>query len=96
MNILKNATKILGAILLILAIACLFIGGFMPLFSIAFGLLFLYYLLVYGCILLAIRKQKSIYSYLAYVLFFVPLIWSLWDFEGVFNFLLQGIHLDMK
>ncbi|MEM9077513.1 MAG: hypothetical protein AAGC43_10755 [Bacteroidota bacterium] len=90
------ATVILGVILLVMAIACLVMGGFMPLFSIAFGFLFLYYLLVYGLIILAVRKQKTIYSYLAYILFFLPTIWSLWDFEGLFNFLLQGIHLDMK
>ena len=96
MKVLKIATTILGVILLLLAIACLLIGGFMPLLSIAFGLLFLFYLLVYGCILLAIRRQKTIYLYLAYVLFFLPLVWSLFDFEGLLNFLLQGIDLDMK
>lgn len=96
MKIVKVATKILLALLLVLAVASLFMGGFVPLFGIAFGLLLAYYVLVYGTIVLAIRTQKAIYRYLAFLLFFTPLIWGLWDLESLFNFLLQGIHLDMK
>ncbi|WP_435624068.1 hypothetical protein [Flagellimonas sp.] len=93
---LKIATTILMVILLILAIACLLIGGFMPLFSIAFGLLFLYYALVFAIVLLAIKREKNVYMILAYVVFFLPILWTFWDYESLLNFLLQGIELDMK
>ncbi|MEM9363436.1 MAG: hypothetical protein AAGA43_12415 [Bacteroidota bacterium] len=96
MKILKLLTRILLLLLLALTITSFFMSGFIPLFSIGFGLLFVYYFVVYGIIFLAIKTKKTVYTYSAYFLFFLPFVWSLLDFEGLFNFLLQGVHLDMK
>nr|WP_298996073.1 hypothetical protein [uncultured Allomuricauda sp.] len=96
MKKLKIATMVIMALLLILTIVSLLLGGFMPLFSIAFGLLFAYYILVYGLIYLTNKIGKMIFRYVAIALFFLPILWSLWDWENLLNFLLQGIHLDMK
>ncbi|PRX56947.1 hypothetical protein [Flagellimonas meridianipacifica] len=96
MKIVKVATTILLVLLFVLAIASLLMGGFVPLFSIAFGFLLIYYVLVYGIIFLAHKTGKAILRYLALLLFFLPVVWGLWDLESLFNFLLQGIHLDMK
>ncbi|WP_422858230.1 hypothetical protein ACOKFD_12515 [Flagellimonas sp. S174] len=96
MKKLKIATMVIMALLLILTIVSLLLGGFMPLFSIAFGLLFAYYILVYGLIYLTNKTGKMIFTYLGIGMFFLPIIWAVWDFENLLDFLLQGIHLDMK
>lgn len=94
MNKIKTATKIILIILLACTVTTLFLGGFMPMFSFAFGFLLLYYSLVYFLILHLKRTRQG--NFIIYGLFIFPIIWAIVDWEGLVDFLLQGIHLDMK
>lgn len=94
MSSLKKTTLILPTILLVGILVTFLMGGFMPLFSISLGLLFLYYALIY--ILTRILKPNKRNSYLLYLLLVLPLIWAIINLEGFINFLLAGVHLDMK
>lgn len=96
MQKLKIASIIMLILLALLIITTFLLGGFMPLFSIAFGFLFVYYLLLYVVARLFANKINSVTKYLLYLFFFVPIIWVIIDMEGMINFLLQWIHLDMK
>jgi len=94
MNTARKLTILVLILLAICGIAALLLGGFMPVFSIAFGLLFVYYGLIY--LLIRCLKNKRRYAYMVYILMALPILWAIADLEGFFNFLLEGIHLDMK
>jgi hypothetical protein len=94
MDKLKNLTKAVLILLPICSIATLFMGGFMPMFSIAFGILFLYYALVYLVIIFLTDNRLN--SIILYLLFAFPILWAIVDWEGLLDVLLNGIHLDMK
>ncbi|MDF0715208.1 hypothetical protein PY092_03515 [Muricauda sp. 334s03] len=94
MDKLKNVTKVVLVLLCIGSIATLFMGGFMPMFSVAFGILFLYYILVYLVIIFI--KKNRLNCAIAYLLFIFPILWAIMDWEGLLDVLLDGIHLDMK
>lgn len=96
MKTIKTITKIIWIILLVLMVVTLFMGGFMPLFSIAFGFLFLYYLLIYILILVFFNQTQKLYKYFICLLLIIPIVFTLIDFETFFDFLLQGIHIDMR
>lgn len=68
----------------------------MPLFSNAFGLFSLYYLVVYGFVRFISETECAALLYLASVLLGLPVVWLVFDIDGLLNFLLQGIHLDMR
>ncbi len=100
-NILK-VSKIVSFVIMIVAL----IGaiGFLLTGSLA-GLLAipLFFIAVYNLIVGLISwsysktsKINTIVAYLILVLTITPLLWILLDSEGLFNFLTQGIHLDMK
>jgi len=94
---MNTACKLTILVLILLAvcgIAALLLGGFMPMFSIAFGILFLYYGLIY--LLISILKNRPQYTIVIYILLILPLLWAIMDLEGFFDFLLEGIQLDMK
>ncbi len=87
--------NIIILILLIIAIIVSFsLGGFVALLSIAFGYLFGYYLLIY-LISLTIKKNQLL-KYGICLLIAIPIVWALVYPEGLINFLMQGIHIDMK
>ncbi|MEQ5790317.1 hypothetical protein J4E06_04580 [Muricauda sp. NFXS6] len=94
MNTIKKLTIIVLILLLIGIITTLLMGGFMPIFSIAFGLLFLYYALIYFVIRFLKNNQR--YKFIFYILFILPIFWGIIDWGGLVDFLLEGIHLDMK
>ena len=96
MKKLKIATIVILILLALLIITTFLLGGFIPLFSMAFGFLFVYYLLLYVVARLFANKINSVTKYLLYLFFFLPIIWVIIDMEGMLNFLLQGIDLDMK
>ncbi len=83
-------------LLAIITVATLLLGGFMPLFSIASGLLFLYYLAIYFGMKFVGEPAKKAYIYGFSILFVIPILLFIIDAEGLLDFLLQGIHLDMK
>jgi len=94
MNTIKKLTIIVLILLLIAIITTLLMGGFMPIFSIAFGLLFLYYALIYFVIRFLKNNQR--YKFIFYILFILPIFWGIIDWGGLVDFLLEGIYLDMK
>lgn len=94
MNTARKLTILVLILLAICGIAALLLGGFMPVFSIAFGLLFVYYGLIY--LLIRILKNKQQYKYVVGLFFILPILWAIIDLEGLFDFLLEGIHLDLK
>ena len=94
MKTLKKLTTIVLILLLIAIIASLLMGGFMPFLSIAFGFLFIYYVLLY--LVVKILENKQRYKYVVWLLFILPILWAFIDLDNFINFLLQGIHLDMK
>jgi len=96
MHTLKRSTKIVLILLGVLTLISLFMGDLIILFSILFGMLFIYYLLV---LYVTNRLSKTAHKrsiYIVAVLFFMPILWMLIDVEGFFNFMLQGVNLDMR
>ena len=83
-------------LLAIITSITLLLGGFMPIFSVASGLLFLYYLAIYFGIKFAGETAKKAFVYGFAILFLIPIVLFIIDFEGFLNFLMQGVHLDMK
>ena len=96
MNHCKRITKILLIVLGILALVSLFMGNMMILFAMLFAILFIYYLIVYFITKKCSKIENKINVYIVFILFFIPIIWVLIDWEGFFNFMLQGVHLDMR
>ncbi len=96
MNKLKVITVTLLVILLTAVIITLLMGGFMPLFSLAFGILFIYYIIIYFLIIQIPKRKTKWYKYLVYVLFTLPILFGIIDWESLFEFLLQGVLLDMR
>lgn len=68
----------------------------MPLFSLASGLVFLYYLAIYLGIKFVGETPKTVFVYGFSILFIIPIALLFIDAEGFLNFLLQGVHLDMR
>ncbi len=93
---LQKLTLLMLTVLATATVAALLMGGFMPLFSVAGGLLFLYYLVLYFGMRFVTNTAKNPFIYGFWVLFLGPIVLTLIDPEAVLNFLLQGIHLDMK
>ncbi|MFD1613913.1 hypothetical protein [Gelatiniphilus marinus] len=96
MKPLKTTSLILVILLAFAAIAALFLGGFMPLFSIAFGILFVYYLFIYIALVLLSKKENTILKCIMVSLFLMPILWGLFAPESLFNFLLQGVKMDFR
>jgi CHASE2 domain-containing sensor protein len=94
MTTIKRITLALLIILLVGMLVTFLLGGFMPLFSIALALLFAYYALIYFLTRVLTANKRN--SYLLFLLLVLPLIWAVMDLEGFINFLLDGVHLDMK
>lgn len=87
MKYLKTAIITVLIILCIAIITTLLIGGYMPLFSISFGVLFIYYVILYIILIKIIKKENPLYKYIIGLLFILPILWGIFDFEGLFNFL---------
>ncbi|MEM7084687.1 MAG: hypothetical protein AAF489_00805 [Bacteroidota bacterium] len=96
MKKLKIASIVVLILLALLIIVTLLLGGFMPLFSVAFGFLFLYYFLLFLVIQIFRKKIGGVTTYVLYLFFLIPIIWIILDIEGMIDFLLQGIDFDMK
>lgn len=96
MKPLKTISLILLILLAFTGFAALFLGGFMPLFSIAFGILFVYYLLIYITLVLLSKNENNILKYIMVSVFLIPILWGLLSPETLFNFLLQGVKLDFR
>jgi len=93
---IKKITLIIVILLGALSLITLLMGGFMPLFSIAFGFLFIYYILIYITLNILSKRENKWFIYIIYLFFFIPIIWLIFDAENLLEFLLQGFHLDMK
>lgn len=74
----------------------LLLGGFMPLFSIASGLMFLYYLALFFGMKFIGSKVNRMLILMFSILFTAPIALLVIAPEPFLNFLMQGIHLDMK
>ena len=96
MKTIKIISLVFLILLGVLGFSSLLLGGFMPLFAIAFGILFLYYLLIHILFNILYKRKKKRYFYIVFVCFLIPIILMIIDFEGAIDFLLQGIELDMK
>lgn len=96
MVIIKKASLTVMIILGVLSIIFLVLGGFAPLLSIAFGILFLYYLLIYLSSNVVAKRKSRILTYLLCFLFAIPILWGLFGFESLIDFLLSDINIDMK
>lgn len=96
MKLLKNLNLAMLVLLIISVIITLSLGGFMPLFSIALGWLFAYYLVIFVVLVLLNEKKNNMLKYTMALLFFIPIIWGLFAPETLFNFLLQGVKLDFR
>ncbi|MHA7944054.1 hypothetical protein ACJOV8_013340 [Formosa sp. 3Alg 14/1] len=96
MDILKQFTKVilysLGVLILISAV----FGDLVLLFGLLFGILFIYYFLLYQLIKWWSKKDNNWSVYVVSLFFVIPLLWGIIDWESLFNFLLQWIHLDMR
>lgn len=66
MKTLKKLTILVLILLAVCGIAALLLDGFMPVFSIAFGLLFVYYFLIY--LLIRCLKNKQRYAFVVHIL----------------------------
>lgn len=96
MKTFLNITIITLILLAITTVVTLSLGGFIPLFGIASGFLFLYYLALFFGAKFVGKTPNKLFIYGFYILFLLPIILFIIDAEGLFNFLLQGVHLDMK
>lgn len=96
MKIIRNLTKIMLVLLAIMTAIALSLGGFVPIFSAAFGILFLYYLGIFAAAKFAGDTENKLIKLGFSILFLFPIIMFVIDPEVTINFLLQGIHLDMK
>ena len=96
---LKVASILMMVGLGIASIVFLVLGGFAPLFALATGIVLVYYGVLYIAVF-AVNRLQEPYQKISFVvlclLFCVPIFWSLYDLEGMTNFLLQGVRLDMK
>ncbi|WP_324027815.1 hypothetical protein QSV08_07680 [Maribacter sp. BPC-D8] len=91
MKKLKIATQVLLLILLILIIIALSMGGYTPLISVAFGFLFIYYLIFYIFLIIISKKTNKVYQSISIVIFALPFLLALLDYQALFGFLLQGV-----
>lgn len=64
--------------------------------SIASGLLFVYYLAVYIGIKFAGETPNQVFAGCLYLLFSIPIVLLLLEPDHFLNFLMQGVHLDMR
>ena len=83
---------------LISAIGFLLIGSLAGLLAIPLFFISVHNLII-GLVSWSLSKSSKINTIVAYIvlsLVVIPLLWFLFDSEGLFNFLTQGIHLDMK
>ncbi|MCK0161547.1 hypothetical protein [Allomuricauda sp. F6463D] len=96
MKIIKISSLVLAILLAILCIAALLMGGFMPLFAIAFGIIAVFYVLIYIALNKLSKRKNRMLLYIIYLLFLTPIVWTIIDMEGLFEFLLQGVKMDMK
>ncbi len=94
--------RIITLILLILLFASsiffLSLQSFGALIGIATGILFIYYLLLYIFLKMSFRQKPypKIALILFWILFLTPMVWALINPEGLFEFLLPNLHIDMK
>ncbi len=86
------------ALLALVTIVTFLMGGFMPLFGIASGLLFVYYLAVYFGAKFVGDTPKKLLFYGLLLLFFIPIVLLAIDPDKFFDFLLHSadVHLDMR
>ena len=94
MDKIKTAFKTILIILLVCTIAPLLLGGYMPIFSIPFGFLFLYYVVIY--FLINFLKRTRLGNIMIYLLFVFPILWAIIDWKSLLDFLLQGFHMDLR
>ena len=101
MSVLKKILKIVSLIasigLFVISILLLFtgLGGIFAVMTVILGFFYLsIYLLVFT--LNKYKKDNNLIYSLLMVLFLIPIIWLLIDIESLINFLMQGVHLDMK
>lgn len=96
MKTLKKITLVIIIILLIAGIVIAFLGGFMPLFCIPIGFLFLYYLIIYIAIVMLAKHKNKLFIYICSFFILIPLAWLLIDWESLIDFLMQSVHIDFR
>lgn len=96
MKTIKTLSIFILALLGLAGIISVFLDGFIPFLFIAFGFLFLYYLVVYLGLTFLYRKDNVFLKYVFIVLFCIPLAWALFNPEGLFEFLLQGVDVNLQ
>lgn len=98
LRISKILSFVIMTLALISAIGFLIIGSLAALLAIPFFFIAIYNLIL-GLVSWFLSKSSKINTIVAYIilsLVVIPMLWVLFDSEGLFNFLTQGIHLDMK
>lgn len=98
MKALKIANIVLAILLAVVTLGLIATQSLAALLAIATGLLFLYYIVLLLLVII-IHKRKNIPKgpkIIGWLLFLLPLIALLINPEGILNFLMQGVHLDMK
>lgn len=93
---LRKITILILILLAVAAVIFLLLGGFAPLLSIACAMMFAYYLVIYLGIKFVGETPKTVFVYGFSILLLIPILLFIFDFDGLLDFLLQGVHLDMK
>ncbi len=93
----KKGSITVIVLMLLISLILILISSLITIFIYATGRFLLYYFLLYLLTLLKVQKTfQKIIDYLLLILFLIPLIWLLIDFEGFINIIMIGIHLDMR
>lgn len=96
MRVIKIIVLIIMGILFIATILMITMGAWMPVLGIGAGIIFIYYLIIYVLIKIADKKSNKILNYSIYFLIFVPLIWAVFDAEGVIDNFMSYVLQDFK
>ncbi|GEQ86462.1 hypothetical protein ULMS_19700 [Patiriisocius marinistellae] len=97
MKAFKIGASIIALILLIVTLGLLALQNLASLIAIGTGILFAYYLFLFIVIrIIGNKKASKCAQIIIGIIFFLPIIIMLFNPEGLFNFLLNGIYLDMK
>ncbi|MCB0506344.1 MAG: hypothetical protein KDC58_12700 [Cyclobacteriaceae bacterium] len=98
MKAIKRTTLVLCIVLAVISLFLIATGTLTAVLSVSSGILFTYYLIIYlvstALSKRGIANKKAITLLWSFIL--VPILALIIDFEASINFLLQGVHLDMK
>lgn len=97
-GILKIGLYIVTVLLIGITLFLIIAGGLGIILIVGSGILLAYNLAILVALKMYLKKkpENHVVFYVLWLLFLLPIAWALIDFEGLVNFLLQGISLDMK